>query len=720
LPIRLKNLPIVVDIPGPFNPSTNVGLGVGGCQNDAPNVDYKAFPITIDLPIVAETRATRKGLSRVDIDNAVINPDIKSSDVEACGSNSVSTAVYNFMKDRVFGSIRSGVVSQVKNALGGFMCEKPELGLNPPCPLGSGPNADKSRCVTPASTACVPRVLGIESSYDLAAGLQSFAPNASPLQLLMAAGGTLDPAPGRPDDNTPYPGHTPNGITLTLIGGAAAAPASKCIEPVKLTVPTGIPVLAELRGDTPPNWSGAAPHLGIGISSRFIQYVFGSAYNSGVLCVGVTTEQLAQLRSGLISILLPSVGKLSIDNRDAPISVTTRPSAPPKITMGSGKDVNTDPLLRIELQKFSADFNVWSYDRFVRIFTFTADITIPLNLITKRDPKTNPDGGLLPSIGKLVVANAKVANNEILLENADKISLSLSEILTSTVNQLAGSLKPIDVSSFLGSLGLSLTIPDNGIRRATQGTEDFLAVYGTFGKAPAGQSIKMNGSIGDIKFDEKKMSLETRSIESTPSLVLTLDSATWTDQSEVRWAIDTGTWSAWHRNRTPVISDSEIALQGAHLLHFETRDNADAIESEVSSLPFVIDALPPMFQRVDDRTLRVADVVSTKLSIRRVTGDFVSQWEPLPAGPEATLRLSGTETRVEARDESGNVSSIDLSSGSSANESAGCSISRERLGARTSLAGRTSLLVFLLGFSSALLALRRGKRTTADKPKGAR
>lgn len=132
-------------------------------------------------------------------------------------------------------------------------------------------------------------------------------------------------------------------------------------------------------------------------------------------------------------------------------------------------------------------------------------------------------------------------------------------------------MKPIDVSSFLGSLGLSLTIPDNGIRRATQGTEDFLAVYGTFGKAPAGQSIKMNGSIGDIKFDEKKMSLETRSLESTPSLVLTLDSATWTDQSEVRWAIDTGTWSAWHPDRTPVITDSELALQGAHLLHFLKR-----------------------------------------------------------------------------------------------------------------------------------------------------
>lgn len=64
IPIRLKNLPIVVDVPGPFNPSPNVGLGVGGCQNDAPNVDYKAFPITIDLPIVAETRATRKGLAR--------------------------------------------------------------------------------------------------------------------------------------------------------------------------------------------------------------------------------------------------------------------------------------------------------------------------------------------------------------------------------------------------------------------------------------------------------------------------------------------------------------------------------------------------------------------------------------------------------------------------------------------------------------------------------
>ena len=81
------------------------------------------------------------------------------------------------------------------------------------------------------------------------------------------------------------------------------------------------------------------------------------------------------------------------------------------MTLGGGTDVNKDPLLSIGLPEFAVDFYVFSDDRYVRVLTFTADVTVPVNLSDRRDPKTNPSGGLLPQIGTLGIANQAITNS---------------------------------------------------------------------------------------------------------------------------------------------------------------------------------------------------------------------------------------------------------------------------------------------------------------------
>src|SRR5207249_3907664 len=139
--------------------------------------------------------------------------------------------------------------------------------------------------------------------------------------------------------------------------------------------------------------------------------------------------------------------------------------------------IDTDPLLSISLKQFSIDLYVWSMDRYVRAMTFTGDLTIPVNLSTHVDPKTNPNGGLLPSIGKVVVANPTVTNSELLVDNPATVATGLGALFGAIAGQLTGALKPIDLSSSLASVGLGMTIPDGGIRKLSKNSDDFLAIF---------------------------------------------------------------------------------------------------------------------------------------------------------------------------------------------------------------------------------------------------
>ena len=83
------------------------------------------------------------------------------------------------------------------------------------------------------------------------------------------------------------------GATLGIYGGVEPNPISKCVPLSNLPLPKGIPIPSELLDDSlindwPQNLAG--PHVGIGVSERFFNYALSGMYNSGLLCLGITTK----------------------------------------------------------------------------------------------------------------------------------------------------------------------------------------------------------------------------------------------------------------------------------------------------------------------------------------------------------------------------------------------------------------------------------------------
>ncbi len=610
IPIRIRDLPINIPVLGDLA----LGVGTGKCSDGKPNFTWKDFPISVKLPLVKETISPRDGYLKADLPNATIDLTIVRDDLQICKDCGIldfacKPAISGFV-DLAFPFLKDTLTSQVTGALGGILCTKPDAAGQ--CPDGaklSDPDPTKATCVYVSQPAvCMPMALGLDGHMDVGSLLSGFAPGAkSEIDFNLAAGGNAIPAPSKKADDIGYPGHTPNGLTIGMLGGANPMPISQCVPGGFVNdMPTGIPIPDELLADKPVDWVGAAndpgPDVSIALAGRFLNHALGSLYQSGTLCLGITTDTVQQLNSGLVSALIPSLKNLAFEQKPASLAITTRPGTAPILKLGGGTDIAKDPLLQITLNKFSVDFYVWTYDRYARAFTFTADIIVPVNLQTAKDPVKNPNGGLLPVLGDLVLNNPVITNNEPLTENPTIIAQGLAGVVSGLSGQLVGSLSAIDLSGALSSLGLKLTIPEKGIRKLSKGTDDFLAIFAKLGKptTSAVAEVQTDARLVRKAVNAAGLSLATARPELLPTLDLVFDAknAAAGESVEYSWAIDEGTRSAWSPSREVAVHNAYLFFQGKHTLKVWGRivGAPDTEDATPALVPFTIDVLAPVVQ----------------------------------------------------------------------------------------------------------------------------
>jgi hypothetical protein len=683
LNVRAEDLPVSGSIAGI---GFDIYVGIGNpatltCNGNTPSdsgsnpfqpVDYAPLDFTITLPLIADTIAPRVGYTKIDSDNITVNfSNLGSDDVTLCTScGSICDTILDGLVDIAFDLLSSTIQGYIKTAVQNELCTKASTTTTPACPYGSV-NVSGTCMYGPSNSVCLPLELGTDGHIDLATALQSISPGSvGALDFLLAAGGNMIPgdAPsnptGAPADNVGYTGHTPNGITLGLLGGALPSPQSPCVPQFNNVVPTGIPIPTALEG------SNGTDDFGIAIAQRFLNYAFGTVFNSGLLCLGVSTSSEQELESGLLSLLIPSIKDLVFQwgvPNPAAAAVITRPQFPPVATVGDGTNIKTDPLLSIFIKQFAIDFYIFSEDRFVRIFTYTADLTIPVDIESSA-------GGLLPVIGSITAANAGVTNSELLLDSPDKISTSLTTIIGSVASMLTGSLKPINVSGALASYGLTLNI--DSIGKLTQGTDNFLTLWADLstGGAPM---LPIHVGLEKKNVDPLHMSMETFERDKIPSLLVHFSPgearAGQEGPVEYSYWIDQSTRSAWSTDPDPLIQNDVMFLQGNHILHVAGRlvGQPETETTNPTDLPFTIDVLPPNIDLELDEsgkgvTLAAYDFVTPRSALvaRYQTTDTngkASGWSDWTSLENlAKFSPAGSSVTAEVKDQEGNVGSMTI------------------------------------------------------------
>lgn len=704
--VPLGTVPLIGEVAPPIQVS--IGKGKNG---DCSSSNFTDVPVDVDISISADTNlahGARAGLSRVKI--AKFDLNIPEGDVHICGKCDVPLVcgIWDGIISGVGGLAKGLLIDQLKGPLqdqiDSALCISGDPTVSPPCPVGSSPkdpNDPSSTCVFDDNKdECASFALGTEGTINLSGALSSFSPTTTGgLDFLFGLGG-LGPNPA--NGGLPLGDLAPvnEGATLSLSGGANANPLSKCVVPATLVKPTGIPTPQLLLGNDVPGWPTdiQPPHFGLALSEAFINYAMGGIYNSGLLCLQIGTDQVAQLNASALGLLIPSFKTLPLQKQNAPVGLVMKPTLPPTVLVGTGIDPKTDPTLKIDLKALGIDFYVWSSDRYIRAFTSSFDLGVPVNLSVSKE-------GLTPQISDLAITNMKVTNSELLSDSPTKIAGGLEGLLGAAVGQaLGGGLSPIDLSSALASLGFTLNIPDSadgkgsaGIQKITEGSHNFLGIFASLGIAGAApqanklppQVSKTSAHLTDRKITPAGLRITTANRDNAPVLMVSASSSAASSAQTIQYTyrVDKGFWRPWTTADQLVVRDDMLQIQGKHTIFVKSRVQGQPLseDPEPIAVPVTLDVDPPRVQlRRDGDALAVravddvADDAELKVRYAVDQGAFTA-WEPYHEG--IRIPRQGTKVTVEVKDGEENIATTSQAlrgkvdeTGKAASDGCGCSV----------------------------------------------
>lgn len=574
----------------------------------------------------------------------------------------------NDIKRFILQQLSNPLQNIIGNMLTNVDCQS--CNTNADCPMTTDGTNQQATCISGGSGglggsgkicslngACVPMMLGTEGRMNMYDLLGSFgAPPTAAVELYAAAGATAAT-------------QTDGGISIGTRVGIKPTQVSGCVPlvPQPALVPVDFP---DFDGEATPGGAGDPGYqFGLGISSSFINQAMWGVQQSGALCLAIGSETVDLISTDLFSTFLPSLGKVATrDGKGAPMVMVLRPAAPPEVHVGEGTyDPVTNkpikPLLTLAMKDLSIDFYALIDDRNVRLFTLTADVSIPLSLIFTGCDSITPALGDLNSL----ITNIRTANSEILAEDP--------QVLADLVPTLIGVAEPA-LGSALGAIALpslgtfKLRVREaKGVGRVAPGSDDFnhLAIFADLMDVNAACAVsapKMKASLKRAVMPEAKDMVATgkRAIP-WPKAVLDVSASGKAGSPQFSWKVDKGMWTDFvvAEGGELTVAHPVLALQGTHTISVRARIAEDpAGVSAIEEVPFVVDyAAPEVTLSTDEAADRVVvkarDAVSTTLEYAYQLGDGARS----DFGPAQEISLSAAEqlggVTVFARDALGNV-----------------------------------------------------------------
>lgn len=559
------------------------------------------------------------------------------------------------VKNFILGLISPTLQKQIQDAITGQSCQS--CTTTAECPKSTDGAATQATCTNkvctdPATKKCTPKFLGAEGRLDFASLLGSFgAPASAKVDLSLAAGSSVV---------------VDRGLSFGTRAGLVPAAVASCVPPMAVPAFTMVP---------PPDFDGEAPagspyHIGVGISANFLNDAFWATQQSGALCLQLSTSAVSLLDTGLFKTLLPSLGKLATrDGLDAPMMIALRPGRPPTANIGLGTyDAMTHkpvkPLLTLGLSDLNMDFYALIDDRFVRLFTVSADVSLPMSLIFEGCDKVTPALADL----RMGITNVHAANSEILAEDPQVLADLIPSVLSLAEPAIAKALEKGFTLPSLGNFKLKVSAA-KGVGNIA-GTEQYnhLALFAELLPANASCAVAaphLSASLAASHMPaHDQMRLDGHHALPWPEAVLQVQAeGQGTPEFSVR--VDDGLWSDFVRVEGGLLplAHPRFVLQGRHVISVRARVSEDPHGiSEPVEVGFVSDFDPPELSLKVDRShdrlvVAARDVVSEpsalQFAYRVGSGEFSA------FGPAREIALSAVEAQggvtVRVQDEAHNV-----------------------------------------------------------------
>ncbi|MBX5480365.1 MAG: hypothetical protein IRZ16_00750 [Myxococcaceae bacterium] len=581
----------------------------------------------------------------------------------------------------------------IREAIEGQSCQACGSGL-PACPtVGNATSSCQNGvCVDDSTSRCVPRFLGVEGRLAPGLMLSGFGiPEDALMDVSVAAGSSVS---------------VDQGINLGTRAGLTSIEVADCVPalPPPQIAPAPVP---DFDAEAPlDNEGNPMPyHVGLGISKSFLDLATYHAHQSGTMCIQLSSATVGLLNAGLFKTFLPSLGKLTTrDGKDAPMMIALRPGKAPQVAIGEGtfdpvtkKPVK--PLIRLDMPDLTIDFYAMLDDRYVRLFSLTADISLPLSLIFENCSSVTPALGDLQQL----ITNIRTANSEILAEDPKVLADLIPAVIGLAEPALAGALKPFQLPE-LGAFKLKVDAT-KGISQIP-GTEAYnhLGIYAELMPVNAQCAVAAPQTIASLARSRippaSEMRLRGRPLQ-WPVAVLDVSAVGGEGTAEFAYRVDGGLWTTFlapNADGQLEVTHPRFLLQGKHIIEVRSRlaEHPYGISDPVE-VAFTVDWDAPEISLKADRARGVLEVTAHDTVSRPADLTYAyriaDEPEPSAFGPARVIDLAAVEARggveVLVKDEAGNVgramyrapatvSRADLESGASAAggadaEAVGCS-----------------------------------------------
>lgn len=452
------------------------------------------------------------------------------------------------VKNLLIGQLANSLKKQLDKTLSELNCApctmagqcpvSPQMGVTAMCqPEDGGPG----KCVDAMTNKCVPRLLGLEGRVEVSTALQGLVARGSELELAFGAGGSV--------------ASSPQGTTIGLRGGLREVRPAPCVAPRNRPAPMMLPL---------PNFDADAPTTGYDVALSLSQQVMSDALyrvqQSGALCLELGSESVAQLESGVLATLLPSLA-LYTENKSVPLRVVVRPVNPPTVVVGEGTlDMNgqpRDPLLLLDWPQLELDVYALVEERYTRLFTIQADLKLPFALDVQGCDQ------LRPVVGNLMnaIQNVSVKNNELLAESPAALTNLVPSLLSLVEPQLARGLPSFALPDLQGFPFRVKLVRARGVGQITgTSTYNHLGLY-------ARLYPREEACPASLVAEEAALWLTSR--DGAIARITGLGT------QEVSFRVDDGFWSTW---RLPdsfgqaIIEHPRLTLPGAHVVEVRGAD----------------------------------------------------------------------------------------------------------------------------------------------------
>ena len=586
--------------------------------------------------------------------------NVDQLNIEADGFCSIGNIpeLQDFVKSQLNLVMRPLIVDAAESAL----C-KPCV-TSDECPLNAACDAETSICVSTITDQCIARDLGLEGYFELGSLLSAVTPGLEAGLYYSAYAATYADSE-----------NTTDRLSLGLQAGFTSD-HNDCVNYVEPPSAQAMMRAPELEAINAPN--GDPYGVSIGISKRALDHALWALYNSGVLCLEVSSSTIEQISTSALIAFLPSIRKIA-GNDPQPAKLKLFPNKPPYVRFGSGEVIDNngeltlvEPPITIVIEDLDIDLYAFAFGRYVRLFTINTQVEFGIGLVTT----ANNELQILLGDTSNIFQNIVVTNNELLSDDVSKIETLLPTLVQIALPLLTDSLAdPIALPDLLGfKLDIVQTtgIGNNTVLGVFADLEYNPSTTGQLGFsvdtdarlqeviAPIGDYVQADGTLAPINSRD--------AVALSPRVLLSVTSQRPAQVEGIpafSYRVDGGLWSAFSTGDTLDVQSALFMMQGMHKIEVRSQlqGQPDTLDPTPTSLDVLIDwSAPAILSIVEENqiaTITAEDAVDSpeQLTFRHrvLPGDW-SEWHASPVVDLSDYEGRQVRFEAEARDQSGNLS----------------------------------------------------------------